>query len=492
MPKFLLILSLICFNNILKAQLLPTIDSLSKMYFFDKKGNIKKEYNDGGLEMLLEGMFVSTETSSAIMDSLGNIIIPTKGIICISKPKNGRIKAFTNTEEGWYHYLTYYNYKGEKTFSLEKGQGGDFHEGLAPVLKNEAWGFINMDGEWKIPPKFHIEKNQLSDGYDCDIPSELMGVGKFSEGKAHIKQGDSWGFINRKGEWIILPKYQYAASFQCGIAAVVQNDMLGYIDTLGNWVIPPVLDALFNRFDYEKTIWERFFCSEDIVAARIKGKWAYYNSIGKSIIEHEYSNLTTFKEGLGMVYKDDLVGLVDKNGLFIMDCEWSEMAVSKAYNWILVSKNGKFGFRDLKNQILTDLEFDNAKYFINNFAPVAKNGKWGMIDRHNRLVIPYEYDDMKYFIEGLIPVKQNNKWGYINIKNELVIPYIFDDAHNFKNDIAVIEKFTKHPDGYNIVRSTYINKNGKLLTPHYFVKVLGYSDEMYDIEEIYGILFRTF
>ena len=56
---------------------------------------------------------------------------------------------------------------------------------------------------------------------------------------AAVKVGEKWGFINRKGKWIIKTKYQNATSFSIGLGGVQQNGLWGFIDSKGNFVIDP-------------------------------------------------------------------------------------------------------------------------------------------------------------------------------------------------------------------------------------------------------------
>ena len=50
----------------------------------------------------------------------------------------------------WIHHQ-YINQAGEVVIALNKGQKGrPFSEGLAPVMYDDSWGFIDKTGEWVI------------------------------------------------------------------------------------------------------------------------------------------------------------------------------------------------------------------------------------------------------------------------------------------------------------------------------------------------------
>lgn len=62
--------------------------------------------------------------------------------------------------------------------------GIGFSDGLAAVLINNNWGFVDRSGRVVIPPKF----------------SEFRTT--FSDGLAPVREENSIGYINKKGEWV--------------------------------------------------------------------------------------------------------------------------------------------------------------------------------------------------------------------------------------------------------------------------------------------------
>jgi hypothetical protein len=64
-----------------------------------------------------------------------------------------------------------------------------FNDGLARVVKNGNFGFIDPSGEWAIEAKFD-------------------GARDFKNGFAAVKTGTLWGIINTSGNWIIEPSFQ--------------------------------------------------------------------------------------------------------------------------------------------------------------------------------------------------------------------------------------------------------------------------------------------
>lgn len=106
----------------------------------------------------------------------------------------------------------------------------------------------------------------------------------------------------------------------------------------------------------------------------------------------------------------------------------------------------KYGFIDSDGKVITDAIYDDTKYYVGassvssgfsqGLAPVKKNGRWGYIDLKGNIVINFKYDDADLFNDGLARVTINGKSGYINIKGEAVIEPQFESGSEFHNGIA--------------------------------------------------------
>jgi hypothetical protein len=86
--------------------------------------------------------------------------------------------------------------------------------GFLEVKKGAKWGFIDKTGKFVIPPTFYVDDSSRQPGNRT----------KFSEGLAHVAIGDalshSYGFIDKNGAWKIKPKFKDAQDFENGSARV--------------------------------------------------------------------------------------------------------------------------------------------------------------------------------------------------------------------------------------------------------------------------------
>lgn len=97
----------------------------------------------------------------------------------------------------------YYNsYTGKIVVPAQYRRAWVFSEGLAAVQKNGMIGFINRKGEVAIPFRYPYHGNPLSE---------------FVFDNGHCIVADTTGkcgVINRKGEWIIQPKYDNIDAYE--------------------------------------------------------------------------------------------------------------------------------------------------------------------------------------------------------------------------------------------------------------------------------------
>jgi len=109
-----------------------------------------------------------------------------------------------------------------------------FHEGLLPVSKRnkfgeEVWGYADASGHLQIAHSFVAALSFVGDF----APAAVNKIGR-TRGLA-----PTYGFINKKGDWVVSPSYDSIGPFHRGLA-MVKNEYgyIGYVDTQGREVIP--------------------------------------------------------------------------------------------------------------------------------------------------------------------------------------------------------------------------------------------------------------
>ena len=127
--------------------------------------------------------------------------------------------------------------QGEFVFDKTFDECWGFHEGLAKVKVDGLIGYIDTKGNYVIHPQYYVgsnfsdglafvQKNKNEDlGYidmenNMVIPPKYNCLGIFKEGRAFAGKDKRYGLINKKGEYLIEPKFRHAEPFQEGFAVV--------------------------------------------------------------------------------------------------------------------------------------------------------------------------------------------------------------------------------------------------------------------------------
>lgn len=125
---------------------------------------------------------------------------------------------------------TYFLQDGPATFGLMDSNGKvivepkystifTFYDGLAQTTYQEKWGFIDKKGAWQENFRGYVTRN-------------------FSEGMAGAyTPEDGYGYINKKGEFVIKPEFTEVKEFSGGLAPVRKDKTWGFIDKTGKLVI---------------------------------------------------------------------------------------------------------------------------------------------------------------------------------------------------------------------------------------------------------------
>ena len=90
-----------------------------------------------------------------------------------------------------------------------------------------------------------------------------------------------------------------------------------------------------------------------------------------------------------------------------------------------IEPKGKYGYRGYSLSYIITPIYDEAKPFSENLAPVAiKNAdglmKWGFIDVKGNIVIPLEYDYADRFFDGMAYVEKEGEKGFISKSNSFI------------------------------------------------------------------------
>ena len=134
-------------------------------------------------------------------------------------------------------YPCYLNKAGEVVFRLQPHDlvCTEFSEGLAQVTipgAGHKTGYINKSGKIVIPITY-------------------AGTHAFKEGLAAVWKDGAWGFINKKGEVAIAPRFDEVSNsgFQNGLCSVSYNNQWAYINRKGEIVWKEKVGLEYGKLD---------------------------------------------------------------------------------------------------------------------------------------------------------------------------------------------------------------------------------------------------
>jgi hypothetical protein len=242
---------------------------------------------------------VTQGKQNGVFDKNGKMIVPVKYSF-VGNPENGYIHVIQSTYEHGY-----YDTSGKEV--IPAGGGIDtiwgVKEDMLIVQKAKQYGFADM----KLK-KFISQK-----------PYE--GVGRFSEGLAAVLNNKKWGFVNKTGKEVIPPAFDNCYAFTEGLACVnkgavteygfAQGGKWGFIDKTGRQVVPCKYDDANSLSEGLASV--NVGGKPSIFGAK-GGKWGFIDKTGKEVIPPVYDEVNDFANGQAWVRKDGRSFYIDKTG----------------------------------------------------------------------------------------------------------------------------------------------------------------------------------
>jgi hypothetical protein len=149
------------------------------------------------------------------------------------KPHFSMAKAFSPEgiaavvdEAGW----AYINKKGEtiiRPFVIDNGPDY-FKDGLARFRCDNKFGFFDRTGKIIIDAQFDFALP-----FHEGLAAVCEGCKEETHGEYHSVKGGTWGYINKQGALVIPSQFEEAGSFAKGRAAVTSKGKKVFIDKKG-------------------------------------------------------------------------------------------------------------------------------------------------------------------------------------------------------------------------------------------------------------------
>ena len=352
-----------------------------------------------------------------------------------------------------------------------------------PFQEGEKWGFVNQEGQVRIEAQYNW-------------------VSSFNEGKAAVGMDNLTGYITKQNDTLIKPLFDEGEKFVNGIARVEMNEQYQLIDYKG--------DFLTNTWYNDLGVPSENRC---YVA---KGFYGFIEvEGGQEVIPLLYDNAYDFKNGVAIVEREGLYGLIDQNGDEFLNFDFEAIELGND-SIIRLKKEGKwaaFTFNadtilpfeysyigSLSDELILVLHADSTHYsyvnkqgekaldgdwdvdettpiyanFENGVARFKKKGVFGLIDTAGAKIYPALFDAIGSFDSTLTPIRRYGKWGFANAQVKLEIKYQYTYAEGFDKGLAKVER-----DG----KMGFIDATGTEIIPVLFEKAERLKPDLFLLEE---------
>ncbi len=237
-----------------------------------------------------------------------------------------------------------------------------FYDGLAWVVSKDAAPVaISTKGELKFTLQQAEKVHRFSD--------EMAAFSVYDE-----EGNEKWGFVDKKGEVVIVPQFSECGRFSDGLCAVSNEE----------------------------------------------GDWGYIDKKGSYKVNPQFKKAGCFSEGVAIVKNSESYGAIDKDGKFVVNPQFEEMFADG--DKFLVKMSGKWGWTDKKGSVLINPQFDYALPFMKNkLAPVYSSNKMGYVNDEGKYVINPQFESGLGFNGDLAVVESGNKIGFIDESGKFIV-----------------------------------------------------------------------
>ena len=263
------------------------------------------------------------------------------------------------------------------------------------------FGLIDKTGRYQIAPRF--------------IGLRPFGPGGFAPASAE-RDADGrqlWGFIDRRGEFVIPARFHAAYLFSGGLAAVRIGELFGYIDYGGNMVIAP---QFYEADDFDTGIARVVVSSEDRFRSENGRSVVWIDMKGRTVCG-PFVEAEPFSEGLALA-------------------------------WIWAGGEGEtkqlcYGYVDAAGQWVVEPRYHfktSGSGFVAGRATVPVDDGVALIDPSGDVLVPeVNTIDIRNFSEGLaVATLKDKRYLYLDATGDVIIPGPFDEAGDFSNGAAFV------------------------------------------------------
>ena len=265
-----------------------------------------------------------------------------------------------------------------------------------------------------------------------------------------------------------------------------------------------VYDKQTGEYTTDKINWLSEVPENDSLAVyALPNKRGYINvNTGRIIIDAEANNYRkawVFSEGLAAVMKDGKIGFINDQNDVVIPFQFDYTDKCRMYDFGYVFHNGycamtdadgNLGLIDKNGNWVVEPEYDEIwAPHKSGYRVIVKDGKHGVLDSTGTIVYPAEYGYISIIPDGFVLTKGGKQWQ-VDFEGNIVQPFMFDNTYYLNYPIGYNEcgeiqyafaEFVK----YEVMNSYGIMNRitGEPITPAIYSDINMLSKDLFEVQE---------
>jgi hypothetical protein len=316
---------------------------------------------------------------------------------------------------------------GTLVFPIEFEDLGNVSEELIYGKKDSLYGYYDRNGNVRIEARFeeafpfqkgvakvqYKGKQAFIDEYGTFIvPPAYDEIDFFNDSLLTFSSDGLFGLMRRNCQVVVQPQYTVIGKLSQDRALVLKDGKVGYIDGAGKLILQAVFETFPNYL-------KRGQFTSGLALLRYKGKFGLVDKNGKVIVPLNFFNL-------GDVHT--LLAFQSEKGWGYMDLS-TKVLIEPVYQFAesfkdgiaIVEKNGMQGVIDTKGVELIPASFQSVVRFGKNLLQVTFGDRTGLYTAKGETLAAVSYIDIRQIDNDLIALKRGNELHYLYLPEKRII-----------------------------------------------------------------------
>ncbi len=237
-----------------------------------------------------------------------------------------------------------------------------------------------------------------------------------------------------------------------------ENRNWGYADLFGQWVVEPIYTKVSPHIEGMAIVQRGNLCG-------------VIDCEGNVILQCKYERLSNFRNGKAWAQEKGAWGLVGVKGQIFQTAQFSEInpIANTVYTW--VKKNNVWGlFNEERNSFSCTPQYKIAQIMSMEASLVQVDKNFGVVNHSNcTYLLPLELTKVKKLVPNDILFQKNNLWGVFNDEGKTVINAEYDTIILKNKELLQVTKSGKN--------GLYTLRGKKMLAVEY--EEIGELNELY-------------